>query len=184
MVYQHTGKTVSMCGDGANDCGALKQADIGLSLSQAQASISAPFTSQIANISSVVELIKECRAGLATNFSLFNIMASYSLVQYTSSSLLQLFYSYPADFHYLYWDLADNFFFIVVIGHTATQTKLSIDKPNNSLFCLTNIIQILITFGIQVLGQISMILAMSGRFNDNIDYDATGGFSINKLRYI
>ncbi len=35
MVYQHMGKTVSMCGDGANDCGALKQGDIGLSLSQA-----------------------------------------------------------------------------------------------------------------------------------------------------
>jgi cation-transporting P-type ATPase 13A2 len=58
MVYQHTGRTVSMCGDGANDCGALKQADIGLSLSQAEASISAPFTSQITNISSMVELLK------------------------------------------------------------------------------------------------------------------------------
>ena len=35
IAYQHAGKTVSMCGDGANDCGALKQADIGLSLSPA-----------------------------------------------------------------------------------------------------------------------------------------------------
>ena len=34
-IYQSFGKIVAMCGDGANDCGALKQADIGLSLSQA-----------------------------------------------------------------------------------------------------------------------------------------------------
>lgn len=54
IMYQNLNKTVSMCGDGANDCGALKQADIGLSLSQAEASISAPFTSQVANISSMV----------------------------------------------------------------------------------------------------------------------------------
>ena len=34
-IFQELGKTVGMCGDGANDCGALKQAEIGLSLSQA-----------------------------------------------------------------------------------------------------------------------------------------------------
>jgi len=34
MLFQKIGKKVSMCGDGANDCGALKQADIGLSLTQ------------------------------------------------------------------------------------------------------------------------------------------------------
>lgn len=35
MSYQQgLGKVVSMCGDGANDCGALKQSDAGLSLSQ------------------------------------------------------------------------------------------------------------------------------------------------------
>jgi cation-transporting ATPase 13A2 len=38
---------VGMCGDGANDCLALKTADAGLSLSDSEASIAAPFTSKI-----------------------------------------------------------------------------------------------------------------------------------------
>lgn len=157
MVFQHMDRKVSMCGDGANDCGALKQADIGLSLSMAEASISAPFTSKVANISAMVELIKECRAGLATNFSLFNIMAIYSLIQYTTTVVSQKFLQYPADLQYLYWDLALNFFFILFIGNTYTARDLSIEKPKSSLFCFSNLFQILIAFGTQAAGQISII---------------------------
>ena len=57
-----------MCGDGANDCGALKSAAVGISLSDAEASIAAPFTSKKHEIGCVVDLLREGRASLATSF--------------------------------------------------------------------------------------------------------------------
>ncbi len=68
------GYTVAFCGDGANDCGALKAADVGLSLSEAEASVAAPFTSQAPDINCVLEVIKAGRAALVTSFSCFKFM--------------------------------------------------------------------------------------------------------------
>ena len=55
---QSIGYCCCFCGDGANDCGALKAADVGISLSEAEASVAAPFTSRVFNISCVPEVIR------------------------------------------------------------------------------------------------------------------------------
>lgn len=49
----------STLGDGANDCAALKSAHAGISLSEAEASIAAPFTSNISDIRCVPMVIRE-----------------------------------------------------------------------------------------------------------------------------
>lgn len=71
---QSLGYTVLMCGDGANDCAALKAADVGISLSEAEASVAAPFTSATPDIGCVLEVIREGRASLVTSFSCFKYM--------------------------------------------------------------------------------------------------------------
>ena len=44
-MYQRSGIVTGMCGDGGNDCGALRAAHAGLALSDAEASLVSPFTS-------------------------------------------------------------------------------------------------------------------------------------------
>ena len=63
-----------MCGDGGNDCGALKTAHVGIALSDAEASIVAPFTSLDKSITSVVEVLREGRCALASAFASYKYM--------------------------------------------------------------------------------------------------------------
>ena len=48
-----------------------------------------------------------------------------TLIQYTSTIITQVYYAYPSDFQYLYWDLAGNFFFFLTFGYTGTVNKLT-----------------------------------------------------------
>lgn len=82
------GLDIGMCGDGANDCNALKTADTGISLSDSEASIAAPFTSKIQDISCVPELLKEGRSALTTSFQIFKYMGLYAMIQFMTVVML------------------------------------------------------------------------------------------------
>ncbi|CUM63638.1 uncharacterized protein PRCAT00001220001 [Priceomyces carsonii] len=97
--------TVGFCGDGANDCGALKAADVGVSLSEAEASVAAPITSRVFEISCVLDVIKEGRSSLVTSFACFKYMSLYSAIQFVSVTILYQRGTNLGDFQFLYIDL-------------------------------------------------------------------------------
>ncbi|KAL1619491.1 hypothetical protein SLS56_010128 [Neofusicoccum ribis] len=121
------------CGDGANDCGALKAADVGISLSEAEASVAAPFTSRVFDISCVPEVIREGRAALVTSFSCFKYMSLYSAIQFCSVSFLYASASNLGDFQFLYIDLLIILPIAIFMGWTGAYPVLSRKRPTASL---------------------------------------------------
>ena len=121
------------CGDGANDCGALKAADVGISLSEAEASVAAPFTSRTFNISCVPEVIREGRAALVTSFCCFKYMSLYSAIQFTSISFLYASASNLGDFQYLFIDLFLILPIAIFMGWTGPYETLCRKRPTASL---------------------------------------------------
>ncbi|KAJ2559165.1 hypothetical protein EV175_000463 [Coemansia sp. RSA 1933] len=130
---QAIGYCTGFCGDGANDCGALRAADVGLSLSEAEASVAAPFTSHSTDIQCVLDVIREGRAALVTSFSCFKFMAIYSIVQFTSVSLLYQFGGNLGDFQFLYIDMFIIVPLAVFMGRTPAFDSIAPKRPTASL---------------------------------------------------
>ena len=104
-LQDETGENVGMCGDGANDCKALKVADVGLSLSEAEASIAAPFTSNVQNISSSVELLKLGRFSLDLSFTLFKLLMIFSLLNFIQIVIMYYHTTSLSDNQFIYIDI-------------------------------------------------------------------------------
>ncbi|XP_032507709.1 cation-transporting ATPase 13A2 isoform X3 [Phocoena sinus] len=124
---------VGMCGDGANDCGALKAADVGISLSQAEASVVSPFTSSVANIECVPMVIREGRCSLDTSFSVFKYMALYSLTQFISVLILYTVNTNLGDVQFLVIDLAITTTVAVLMSRTGPALALGRARPPGAL---------------------------------------------------
>lgn len=125
--------TTGFCGDGANDCGALKAADVGISLSEAEASVAAPFTSRVFEISCVLDVIKEGRSALVTSFACFKYMSLYSAIQFVTVSIMYSLGSNLGDFQFLWIDLFLIIPIAVFMGWAEPFPKLCVKRPTANL---------------------------------------------------
>ena len=106
-----------MCGDGSNDCLALRKANVGVSLSVEEASIAAHFTSLHPGINCLIHLLKEGKCSLAASIQVFKYVMLESTIQFISVTLIMIYHSYFSDFQFLFGDILISFpvvsFFLV-----------------------------------------------------------------------
>lgn len=160
---QNIDYTVGFCGDGANDCGALKAADVGISLSEAEASVAAPFTSRKFEISCVLDVIKEGRASLVTSFSCFQYMSLYSAIQFITVSILYKEGSNLGDFQFLYIDLALIIPIAVFMSWSKPYSMIDKKKPTANLISPKIIIPLLGDILVLLFGQLTIWYFIRGK---------------------
>ncbi|XP_063677534.1 polyamine-transporting ATPase 13A3-like isoform X1 [Bolinopsis microptera] len=168
---QKIGYTVSMCGDGANDCGALKSAHAGVSLSEAEASIAAPFTSANPSISCMIEILRQGRAALVTASVTFRFMAMYSMIQFITQLLHYSIGTNMTDSQFLYIDMFVISGIAVTLGHSQPAPNLAPSTPKAQLidfkvFVLLTL-HVIITFGFQFF--VFMLLQTYPFYDPNAD---------------
>ncbi|CAG9785123.1 unnamed protein product [Diatraea saccharalis] len=156
-ALQGEGLIVGMCGDGANDCGALKAAHVGISLSEADASVAAPFTSRVQNIRCVKLLALEGRCALSTSFAIFKYMALYSLIQFFSILILYNFYSILGNNQFLYIDLVLTTLLALSLGRASPGPILTKQSPPVSLVALSSILPLIMQVTLVLLMQLAPI---------------------------
>jgi magnesium-transporting ATPase (P-type) len=129
--------TTFMCGDGGNDCGALRAAHIGLALSDSEASIVAPLTSLTKDIADVLKVLKQGRGAMASTIAAYKYVIAYAFL---TSGYAQLFtFTNGVSFSEWMWFFIDVVWmitFTLSIPLAKPASKLSKARPTSSLLSL------------------------------------------------
>uniref|UniRef100_A0A803SN38 Cation-transporting ATPase n=1 Tax=Anolis carolinensis TaxID=28377 RepID=A0A803SN38_ANOCA len=112
---------------------ALKMAHAGISLSEQEASVASPFTSQTPNIQCVPELIREGRASLVSSFAVFKYLTIYGLTQFIGTALLYWQLQIFGNYQYLIQDVCITLVVCLTMSLTEAYPKLAPYRPPGRL---------------------------------------------------
>ena len=154
LLKSISGVGVAMVGDGANDCNALKKADIGISFTQADASFAAPFTSIDLSISCLLKVLLEGRACISSMVEIFIYTENVNFILEFAKVVLTLNISHQNDFQYIVFEFLLIIPLTTFFGFSAPVEKLSHSFPDHNLFGCFNLIQ---NYGLMSITAISLL---------------------------
>ncbi|KAJ7563253.1 hypothetical protein O6H91_03G102700 [Diphasiastrum complanatum] len=157
-MHRDHGLVVGMCGDGGNDCGALRTAHAGLALSEAEASVVSPFTSKDKSVKSVVDLVREGRGALHTSFACYKFLIMYGLM-FSILKLCAYWYGIiPCQMDYISIDGIAVLILAYAMTLSYPEEKLGKSRPTSSLLAPSTIAS---TVGVWALNLLFLVGAVT-----------------------
>jgi len=135
-----TDTLVGYCGDGANDTMALKEADVGISLSVEEASLAAPFIATQTEITCVERVLIEGRGALNCTFQNLKFFLFYCLSQTMGVMALSCYVVNFSDFAFLWMDIVIALPLTAFLAQIPTAKALFPRLPPNTLLALSVIL--------------------------------------------
>ncbi|KAK7841310.1 putative manganese-transporting atpase pdr2 [Quercus suber] len=179
-TFKTVGRITLMCGDGTNDVGALKQADVGVALlnvvppSQSgnsssekskdetpvvklgDASMASPFTAKHASVAPTTDIIRQGRSTLVTTLQMFKILGLNCLATAYVLSVMYLDGVKLGDVQATISGVFTAAFFLF-ISHARPLPTLSAARPHPNVFCSYVLLSLLGQFAIHLCFLISSV---------------------------
>jgi predicted P-type ATPase len=119
----------AMCGDGGNDCGALRSAHVGIAMSEAEASVVSPFSTPNRSVQSCVDLLIQGRAALATSFASYKYLIMYGETMATVKFCTFYYTMSFSQWNFILIDAFITVFCAFAVTQAGAAKKLSNHRP-------------------------------------------------------
>ncbi|KAL4468758.1 hypothetical protein ABPG74_005261 [Tetrahymena malaccensis] len=134
---------IGMIGDGANDCSAIKQSDMGISFTKTDASYSSPFSYSETSLDCVIKILAEGRCTLSNMIECYKFNLALNWVKFMSASILILELSFLSDIQVIFTNYFEYIPLLAFISLTKPIQTLAPYRTISNMMDLENFFSII-----------------------------------------